>query len=387
MPKPSRPLIFLLHFAYLLTGIATVLIGQVLPFLSRRLSLTDADAGQFFIAQFSGSISGVLIFDFLVRRFGFISATLLGMTCIGLGCQLLNSGSTAVCAAGFFINGIGVGTTLPSINMLVAEFYPLRTASALNILNFFWGVGAIVSQPFVSILSRETNVFTPTAILSVLSILSALSLFLLAPKREKNPAAEVSNRNESSPQIWKSPVAWLIAVFHFLHVGLESGVGGWPTTYSARLSFEESLTFSATPVFYIFFVLGRGTAPSFLRFLNENIFILLSLLVVTCGIFLVIFADSYELMLFGAGVLGFGTSGIFPTNMARFTKYFRRGRNQTCDADLRFRKSRRRVHDLADRLRFELFLKSARGNFRSSRFELNARFPADYFAKTPASKF
>ncbi len=67
------------------------------------------------------------------------------------GVLMLNLNRFDLCLLGFFINGIGIGLTLPSINMLILELNPTRTVSALSILNFFWGFGAILSQPFVDI--------------------------------------------------------------------------------------------------------------------------------------------------------------------------------------------------------------------------------------------
>lgn len=330
MSKSSRSQIFLLHFTFFLTGISTVLIGQVLPILAKRLALNDAESGQFFVAQFTGSFSGVFIYNQLVKKFGFVSATLVGMISVTAGCLLLNFDSWEICAAGFFLNGIGIGTTLPAINMLIAELNPLRTASALNLLNFFWGFGAIFSQPFVSILSRETSILLPTAIVSGLFFVTAILLFLTSPKDENPYSADAANETTAVP-IWKNPVAWLIAVFNFLHVGMESGIGGWLTTYSERFSDGGTQLVSATPVFFLWFVIGRGFSPLTVRLFTENNFILVSLATVASGILLIIFAESYAFLLFGAGVLGFGTAAIFPTNMARFTNIFGAGatRNAT----------------------------------------------------------
>jgi MFS transporter, FHS family, glucose/mannose:H+ symporter len=330
MTQPSRALIVLLHAAFFLTGISTVLIGQVLPVLSKRLALNDAEAGQFFVAQLTGSLSGAFIYNFLVKKFGFVSPTLLGMFSISFGVLFLNFDSRWVCAAGFFLIGIGTGTTLPSINMMIAEFNPLRTASALNLLNFFWGCGAIFSQPFVSLLSVGESLVLPTAILAALFLTAAGLLFLAAPKENRKRFSADAEETKTAP-IWKNPVAWMIAVFNFLNVGMETGIGGWLTTYSARFPDSAGHFVSATPVFFLMFVVGRGFAPLFLRFLNENRFLLASLATLSAGILLTIFAESYLSLLVGAGVMGIGTSGIFPTNMARFTKIFGSGatRNAT----------------------------------------------------------
>jgi len=321
MTYANRTLVFLLHFAFFLTGISTVLIGQVLPILSNKLALNDEQSGQLFIAQFVGSVTGVFIFNYLLKKFGFIKTILFGLVSFTLAAWLINSDLPAIVYLGFFINGIGAGTSLPAINMFIAEINLLRQARALNFLNFFWGFGAIVSQPFVAFFSSRQSILTPTLILSISFFLLALAIIFSTAKTGSERIEKNSDEIVSVP-IWNNPAAWLIAFFNFLNVGLESGMGGWLTTYSARFSGGESHWLSATPVFFLFFVVGRGFAPLSFRLLDENRFIFISLLIFTTGIVLIILAQNYLLLFGGAAVAGFGTAAVFPTNLARFTKFF-----------------------------------------------------------------
>lgn len=320
MTYENRALVRLLHFAFFLTGISTVLIGQVLTILAAKLALDDQQAGQLFIAQFVGSVSGVFVFNYLLGKFDFVKTILFGLISLALASLLINSDLPAVIYFGFFLNGIGAGTSLPAINMFIAEINLLRQARALNVLNFFWGFGAILSQPFVAFFSSPQSILMPTIILSISYFLLTLAIVFSALKNgsmrsEKNSAAIVP------APIWNNPAAWLMAFFNFLNVGLESGMGGWLTTYSARFS-GESHWLSATPVFFLFFVAGRALAPLSFRIFSENRFIFISLLIFTSGVVLIILAQNYALLFGGAAVAGFGTAAIFPTNLARFTNFF-----------------------------------------------------------------
>ena len=325
MPIQSKslitPLTFIIHFAFLVSGIATVFIGQILPVLARRLELNDAQAGQFFVAQYAGSLCGTLIFGYAAKRFGFVKTAIFGFFSMTAGCLLLNSGSWTFCLSGLFINGVGIGASLAPLNMLVVVLNPLRQASALSILNFFWGVGAIISQPFVAFFGTSSSVFAPTVILSATCFLLALALFIV---RVEDGKIHLSNTDEITTEsaVWTYPLAWLIALFNFIHVGFESGAGGWLTTYSERFPEGANSALTATPAFFLLFVIGRGTAPIFLRFLDENKFLFLSLTILTLGTFIISFAQSFTVLIIGAGIAGFGTSAIFPANMARFTKIF-----------------------------------------------------------------
>jgi fucose permease len=313
----------LLHFGFFLSGIAGVFIGQVLPILSSRLSLDDGQAGNFFIAQFSGSLLGTLLANQFGRRNRFIFASFLGCFMMAGGIVLLNFDSLALCLAGFLVNGMGIGMTLPSINMLTLELNPLRGAAALNILNFFWGVGAISSQPFVDALASGTSIVLPTAILFAALFVTGAAIALMPKNLESKPVLTEDNSHDFDAPIWKNPVAWMLAAFNFIHVGIEGGIGGWLKTYTGRIEPETALDwFPPIFLYFLFFVAGRGAAPFLLRYLTENKVIFLNLLWMLAGISILLRAESIWLLSVGAAFAGLGTSSVFPTNLSRFSKFF-----------------------------------------------------------------
>lgn len=325
-PKDSstvRVLKILLHAGFFLSGIATVLIGQVLPILAAKFSLNDELAGNFFPAQFAGSLIGTFLTNWFGKSNKFLLASLIGCFLMGIGILMLNLGSYELCLFGFFVNGLGVGLTLPAINMLILELNPERSIGALSILNLFWGIGAIISQPFVDFLASGTNIFTPTLILTIILFIIGISLALLPKGIEQKPIANGEADEDFSIPIWTNPIAWIIAAFNFIHVGFESAIGGWLKTYTNRI--ENDLIITLLPPifwFWLFFAGGRIIVPVFFRLLSENKMLLLSLLVILLGVIILLSAKNLWLLSVGASVAGFGTSSVFPTNMSRFTKTF-----------------------------------------------------------------
>src|SRR5258708_39612209 len=146
-----------LHAIFFLSGIATILIGQVLPILAQHFLLSDLQVSFFFPSQFAGSLVGTYFTGLFARRNNFLVAAVLGSTLMASGVLLMNFDLFSVSLVGFLINGLGIGLTLPSINMLILELNPERPASALSILNFCWGLGAILSKPFVDLFSTGDN--------------------------------------------------------------------------------------------------------------------------------------------------------------------------------------------------------------------------------------
>lgn len=322
LPANSVRLKAILHGLFLISGTVTVLIGQVLPILARHYSLNDLQLSFYFPAQFAGSLAGTFLTSRYARQDRFLHASMVGAALMASGLILMNVDSFAVSLIAFFLNGIGIGLTLPAINMTVLELSPLNTASALSILNFCWGVGAIICKPFVDLTSLGTNIL-PTTLLLAVPMSAATAMLYFQPTRVITPAAGDIAGDDSDVPIWTLPLAWVIALFNFIHVGFESGMGGWLTTYTERVDQTQAGHWlSPTLLYFLFFVVGRGFAPLLFRFLNENKMLILGLLVVLGGMMVTVTARSVLLLGVGAAIAGFGTSWIFPTNVARFSKTF-----------------------------------------------------------------
>lgn len=312
----------ILHAVFFLSGITTVLIGQVLPIMARRYSLGDLEVSFFFPAQFAGSLVGTFLTSYFGRRNNFFAATLIGSLLMAAGMAMMNFDSFAVCLAGFTVNGIGIGLTLPAINMLVLEMNLGRAGSALSVLNFCWGFGAIVCKPFVDAFGTQDSLGLTTWLLAVpLVAASVVLIFLGRSQQEKNNDAP-DDVPDPTP-IWTTPLAWMIALFNLIHVGFESGMGGWLTTYTERVGGPPIASWiSPTLLYFTFFVLGRGFAPVLFRFFNESKMLMLGLVIVLIGMIVILAAPSVLILSLGASIAGFGTSWIFPTNVARFSQTF-----------------------------------------------------------------
>ncbi len=319
----TRYLSFSLYFGFLVSGILTVLAGQVLPILSSRFSLTDTQAGYFFSAQFCGTIIGTLFTQRCIKRFGYVKTISAALIIILIGTLFLNSNAWILCLLAFFINGIGIGTTLPAINMLTVELNPESVTPSLNFLNFFWGIGAVICKPFVDFFATKTSIFQPTMILVALLFVSSF-LLVFAPRKTTETTENDGETDVEFVPVWTTSVAWLIAAFNLVHVGFESGAIGWITTYGNRLPNQNGLISWMPPAsaFFLFFIFGRFLAPTISRFMTENTMLLVHLLIATFGIIVMLLGSDLDLVIVGAAITGFGTSSIFPTNMARFSRFF-----------------------------------------------------------------
>lgn len=321
-PK-QKHILLATHVGFVFIGIATVLLGPVLPFLSARFSLNDSQSGLFFIMQVAGSLISTALVGKLLDRIGFSRLLFVGFFFMASGIAGIGFFTWTGALCSIFLNGVGLGLTIPAINLMVAELNPNRSAAALNILNFAWGFGAMLSQPFVSLFSFKNSIANATVILAAILFLNGVWFLFF-----KNFSFFITQSTKTSDDIklnvWRNPFAWLTLVIFFLYVGTEGSIGGWITTYTLRLQSDTTHSFwtPATTLFWTSLLFGRIAAPFFLQIVEETKLLLLSMLSATIGICLLLLTTRSEFILISVCLIGFGLAPVFPTNMARFTNYF-----------------------------------------------------------------
>jgi FHS family glucose/mannose:H+ symporter-like MFS transporter len=316
-------LLLLIHGGFVLIGIVTTLLGVIMPALSARLNLNDAQSGTLFTAQFAGSLFGTLISGFLWKRFGFLIVLFAGLTLMTVGILGLGWVNRQTVAPCIFLSGIGIGLTIPTSNLLVAALNPDRQAAALNILNFAWGGGALLSPTFFGLLGTQQDIRLPIGFLSGSLLLTALCFLLFSFVPLTSAHSDTPNLQTNSTKIWRTPFAVLTAVLLFFYVGTESSLSGWISAYSLRLAAAEATLWTpATFAFWTAFLLGRLFAPLGLRRVNASVYVLFSLLIAALGMFFLLATTQIIFVIIGVILVGLGLAPVFPTVLAEFTGHF-----------------------------------------------------------------
>src|SRR3954449_6044977 len=117
----SRTGLFTLLFAgFVLSGIATTIVGPMLPVFIRRWTLDDSQAGLFSTVQFLAALVGTAASGALMSWRGYRPALVAGYALIGYGLATLNAAThlNALIATGAF--GFGYGLITPGTNLFVA---------------------------------------------------------------------------------------------------------------------------------------------------------------------------------------------------------------------------------------------------------------------------
>ncbi len=301
------------YFGFLLTGLLTTLLGPILPQLSAVWHLNDSQSGLLFVAQFLGSLIGALAGGAIAEQ---------------IGIKRVVAGGFLVCTLGIFAGaylpwplgaigmggwGLGLGLIIALVNLAIAGANPNRRASALNLLNFVWGLGAVASGPMVTITTR----FGLTRLLTELALLFG-AIFLGVAVCPIPTAARVTPEAKR-PKNLTALIFWT-GLFLFLYVGVENGIAGWLPTYVTRDLLSVPGAAWVQVGFWSALLAGRLAAPFTLHFASGRQLLTIGLTIASAGIAGIVGVHNLPAAILGALLVGLGLSAVFPTAIALFTE-------------------------------------------------------------------
>lgn len=313
-------LLTVLFVGFVLSGIATTIVGPMLPVFIRRWGLDDGQAGIFPMIQFLAALGGTGLSWLVAVRWGYKPAVVLGYAMIGYGLATFNSTSHLNALIATSVFGCGYGLITPGTNLYVAEAGGFRSASLLNLLNFTWGVGAMACSPLVALALKYRLLPGLLAGYGIFGGLLALGL-LFTPFEEKRPEAPTELPKPSSPvNVW---ILIALAVLFFTYVGMENGIGLWSAEYSRRVANGiTSLTTLAPMFFYAGLTSGRGLAPLALLRVKERPLVLGALTLVALATTLVIFSTALPVAIAAVFLAGLGCACIYPIYIAWVSRWY-----------------------------------------------------------------
>jgi len=304
--------------AFVLTGIITTLLGPMLPFLSARWTLNDAQSGHLFTVQFLASLFGVALSTFFTRRNKYRFALMLGLALMGLGAALLAHSDWLLGIIAISTYGVGLGLTIPAANLLIGELNPSSRAAALNLLNFSWGIGAVGSPFAIQVLKDSLGLYL--FLVAALLGLSALSMLWVPVPQRSHPT---KNRDSDLTVVWWSRFVLILGILFFAYVGTENAVGGWIASYAKRIDLNGGHFWAMMPSFFWGALLsGRALAPWLLRRIHETRLATIGLALAAVGIFVLLIADSSIAIALTAMVTGLGLSSLYPAFIAMLSHWF-----------------------------------------------------------------
>ena len=306
-PSPG----LLLNSGFILTGMVTTLLGPLLPVYKARWALSDTQAGYFFVAQFLATTLVTATSTAIIARAGSRKTLVAGYTIMAAGVAMLSVAQWPLALYATFVYGLGLGLAVPATNLFVAAAQrESRNAGALNVVNFFWGVGAVALPALISATGPH---FVPHLLagLAMLLLLVTVCFLKFFPRAVRDVSAE-NDVPQSAERGSLLTLAALSAAF-FLYVGAENAVGGWIASYARHYMAGGSGWALTTASFWGGLLAARAGAPALLRMVREKRLVQSGILLACAGIAIVLAISNAVGISAGAFLAGAGMGPVFPS--------------------------------------------------------------------------
>jgi MFS transporter, FHS family, glucose/mannose:H+ symporter len=287
-PRPAKPLRTLLpvYFYFLAAGVATVMLGPLLPSLIQRWHIQDAQAGTLFTANFAGQFCGAWFATHNLRASILYGSAITAAGCIALA--WVGFGPTQIA---LFCTGLGLGAGLTAGNVIAGTTVPAARARLIAILNVVWGLGAIACPVLVRLSSAGgiQHFFFATAAFLALTSLVAIAIPnpSSSPTQPAEQFATTSSPASRAPSLKQrlplSPLPlFVFGAAIFLYIGVENALGGWLPSYGVRTNPTVHAS-SIALYFWIAELAGRILVTALMTLVSEAALyrICLALLILT----------------------------------------------------------------------------------------------------------
>lgn len=280
--------------------------GPAFPSLQQRFGVTLDVVGWIVSAHFAGSFVSVLAMTAILGRFGYRVPMVVGSLIAAAGAVIVaTEASYAAVFTGAAAIGLGFGAIDVALTLWVARAFREVAASVLNLMNAFFGIGAVLGPLAVAGLAGGLR--GPMVLLTALLVAIVATVWALRDPDRPNVATVGGLR-------W-SALAGFVLVF-FTYVTVEVGVGSWETTHLAPTLGAQAAAAHAA-AYWGFLALGRLVAVPVAARLAPATLVLGSAVVATVGLAL---AHVAPIAWMAYPLVGFALGPIFPTCIAWLTR-------------------------------------------------------------------
>lgn len=299
------------------------LLGAVLPALRERAGLTLADSGRVFIALSCGLVVSSLAVGPLIDRAGkrpvLIGAVMLVVAALLSFTAAHSLGLMLVLA---FALGAGGSALVTAAHALVADLNADHRAASLNLLDFFFGVGAFVTPFAIVPLQQQGGV---DLVLYVLAGFAAtvLAYLLLQPFSAVHEAAGHSTAVGGGWRQLLTPAFIVPALLIFLYVGTEQSIWDWQVTYSMQhLGLSQVDAARMLSVFPVAIMAGRAINTRVLLHVDAVTVLRVSTIGALAAFTVVMLASSSAVATVALAAAGVCMATVFPTTLGVISARF-----------------------------------------------------------------
>jgi fucose permease len=251
-------------------GMIAAMLGTILPGLADRFHLTPSQNGKIAFSQALGLMIASVGVGPLIDNEGKKLGLILGLALIAISLAALprSRGYGAIVAL-LFALGLGGGIVVTGANALVSDVAEARRATALNLVNLFFGLGGMAT-PFISanLLKRDTVKLCYAA-----AGFAVIALLVQAAAPIPGPNGAQSFVLTDAGAVLGRPILFLLGFFLFLYVSCEVGIWNWLAQHLIAQGIPEARALNVLSLgFALGILVGRvAVSPILIRVAPENV--------------------------------------------------------------------------------------------------------------------
>jgi fucose permease len=303
-------------------GMTAALLGTILPELSARFRLTPRRNGAIASTQALGLILASVGVGPLIDSEGKKTSLALGLGLIALALLLLpRSAGFASILAYLFLLGLGGGIVVTGANALGSDVpQPIR-ATALNLLNLFFGLGGMAT-PF---LAANLPHWNSTRLCYLVAALTAVALATSAAAPMPAPVRVSALEFSSGLSALAKPALLLLALLLFLYVACEAGVWNWLVRHLIAQGVPEPRALNILSLgFALGLLVGRVAVAQILRTVPSETVTLAAAAMMAVTTFWMLRATTAATAGVAVFLAGVAMAPVFPTALAIVANAFPR---------------------------------------------------------------
>jgi fucose permease len=315
-------LIFAAILAIFVYGMIAAMLGTILPDLSDRFRLTPTQNGTIAFAQALGLMIASLGVGPLLDNEGDKAGLILGLAFIAVALFWLprSKGFLSIVFL-LFLLGVGGGIVVTGANALVSGVSETHRATALNLVNLFFGLGGLAT-PFIS-----ANVFKKNWVRLCYTVasLTVLSLVIQAMTNMPAPSGAGGFVLADAGSVLGRPLLFLLGFFLFLYISCEVGVWNWLPRHLIAQGIPESRALNILSLgFALGLLVGRVGVSPILIHVPAVIVTLASSIAMAVTTFLMLRTSKPTAAAVLVFIAGLAMAPVFPTTLAMVGNAFPR---------------------------------------------------------------
>jgi fucose permease len=143
------------------------------------------------------------------------------------------------------------------LNVLMQAAFGKTPTYAMNMGNFFFGLGAFLTPLVFALLLRRAGFVAAALLLAGMALVPGLLVFCVSLPTPAATAAQQAAAESGIGVLLTDPILWLTALALLFYAPMEATMGAWTTTYLGDKGVSETRTSAMLSGFWLAFTVAR----------------------------------------------------------------------------------------------------------------------------------